>query len=354
MFLRRAILLVAAGLVLPVLALVWLAVSPAEALSQRVSFQILTGSTGGTYFPVGQLIAGLISHPPGVDRCETTNACGPSGLIMSARTSDGAVANLLAVNAGRAESGFAQGDVVADAVAGKGAFLDAGKQRDVRIIADLFPEDVHLIVARNAKIASVADLKGKRVSLGGETSGTSVTVKAILAAYNISVKHLKAQHNATDFDAQLMQKGQLDAFFLVGGRPVALVTDMINRGVAKLVPLDGAGRDPLVKAAPSLTADVIPANTYRSTPAVQTVSVRARWIVNAKTPDALVYGITRSLYDTANRPALVNGMHQAGWFRIASAAQNLPAPLHPGAEKFYRATGRLPKVPAKLNKPNTA
>src|ERR1700743_2288442 len=121
MILRRAVLVVAAGLALPVLALAWLAANlgPAEAVSQRISFQILTGSTGGTYFPVGQLIAGLLSHPPGVDRCETAQVCGPAGLIMTARTSDGAVANVLAVNAGRADSGFAQGDVVADAVSGK-------------------------------------------------------------------------------------------------------------------------------------------------------------------------------------------------------------------------------------------
>ncbi len=224
---------------------------PAQALSQRIAFQILTGSTGGTYFPVGQLIAGLLSHPQGVDRCERAQVCGPSGLIMTARTSDGAVANVLAVNAGRADSGFAQGDVVADAVAGKGAFLAAGKQADVRVIADLFPEDVHLIVARNAKIASVADLKGKRVSLGAETSGTSVTARAVLAAYGIADWRMKARHDAADVDAQLMQKGQLDAFFLVGGRPVALVTDMLNRGVAKLVPIDGKGRDKLARPCPA-------------------------------------------------------------------------------------------------------
>ena len=349
MFLRRAVWTMAAGLVLPVLALVWLAANlgPAEAVSQRVSFQILTGSTGGTYFPVGQIIAGLISHPPGVDRCESAPVCGPSGLIMTARTSDGAVANVLAVNAGRADSGFAQGDVVADAVSGKGAFLAAGKQRDVRVIADLFPEDVHLIVARDAKIASVADLKGKRVSLGVETSGTSVTVKAILAAYNIPVRRLKAQHNPVDFDAQLMQKGQLDAFFLVGGRPVALVTDMLNRGVAKLVPIDGKGRDKLLKTVPSLNADVIPANTYRGQPAVQTVSVRALWIVNAKTPDNLVYGITRSLFASVNRAALQDGIHNAAWIRVDNAAQNLPAPLHPGALRFYKETGHAPK-PVKI------
>ncbi|MBL6852247.1 MAG: TAXI family TRAP transporter solute-binding subunit [Alphaproteobacteria bacterium] len=343
MFLRRAVWILAVGFLLPALVLVWLGanLSPASAVSQRISFQILTGSTGGTYFPVGQMIAGLLSHPPGVDRCEAAPVCGPSGLIMTARTSDGAVANVLAVNSGLADSGFAQGDVVADAVAGKGAFLAGGKQPNVRVIADLFPEDVHLIVARNAKIASIADLKGKRVSLGVETSGTSVTVKAILAAYNMPVWRMKVQHNPVDFDAQLMQKGQLDAFFLVGGRPVALVGDMIDRGVARLVPIDGKGRDRLLKAVPGLVASEIPANTYRGTPAIPTVSVRALWIVNAKTPDPLVYGITRALFDRSNRIALQGGIH-ANWIDIDNAAQNLPAPLHPGALRFYKETGHAP------------
>lgn len=352
MLLRRAVWLVAAGLALPVLALLWLLanMAPAEAVSQRIAFQILTGSSGGTYFPVGQLIAGLLSHPPGVDRCEAAPVCGPSGLIMTARTSEGAVANVLAVNAGRADSGLAQADVVGDAMAGRGAFAKAGKQGDVRVIADLFPEDVHLIVARDAKIASVADLKGKRVSLGAETSGTSVTARAILAAYNIPVWRLKAQHNAVDVDALLLQKGQLDAFFLVGGRPVALVSDLVERGVARLVPIDGKGRDKLVKTLPVLTPDVIPANTYRATPAVQTVSVRALWIVNAKAPDNLVYGITRALFDRGNSLALQDGIHNAAWIRLDNAAQNLPAPLHPGALRFYKETGHAPKPVPKANR----
>src|SRR5471030_1396615 len=114
MKMRRAMFYGLAVLAVPVLAATMLVVSfgSAQTTPARISFQIVTGSTGGTYFPVGQLIAGLISHPPGVDRCERAPVCGPSGLIISARTSDGAVANVLSVNAGLAESGLAQGDVV--------------------------------------------------------------------------------------------------------------------------------------------------------------------------------------------------------------------------------------------------
>src|SRR5579871_4750970 len=194
---RRATLFILAAVAVPVLAALMLVVSygSAQTTPARISFQIVTGSTGGTYFPVGQLIAGLISHPPGVDRCESADVCGPPGLIISARTSDGAVSNVLAVNSGDADSGFAQGDVVAEAVAGTGAFRKAGRQSHIRVIADLFPEDVHLIVAKNSKIAKLADLRGKRVSLGVDSSGTSVTVRAILEAYDLPVSRLKVRRD---------------------------------------------------------------------------------------------------------------------------------------------------------------
>src|SRR6201747_1483962 len=156
MNLRRIAGMVVAALAVPVLRalLIAAALAPAQGLSLLISFQILTGSTGGTYCPVGQLSAGLVSHPPGVDRCEGSDVCGPPGLIMTARTSDGAVANVLAVNSGRAESGLAQSDVVAQALAGTGAFRKAGKQGAIRVIAGLFTEDVHLLVARNSGIKS--------------------------------------------------------------------------------------------------------------------------------------------------------------------------------------------------------
>ncbi|HWD27035.1 MAG TPA: TAXI family TRAP transporter solute-binding subunit [Rhizomicrobium sp.] len=305
----------------------------------RITFQILTGSTGGTYFPVGQLMAGLLSHPPGVDRCENGDACGPPGLIISARSSDGAVENVLAVNAGRAESGLAQGDVIAQAVAGTGPFRKSGKQANVRVIADLFVEDVHLLVAKNAKIAGVADLKGKRVSLGADSSGTAVTARAVLGAYGIGEWRMKMQHDSTDVAAALLQKGQLDAFFFVGGSPVALVQDLIERGVARLVPIDGKGRDKLLKSVPALATGVIPAGTYRGTPAIQTVSLHALWIVGARQPEPLVYGLTRALFNSANRDPL-SANHSAGQIRLATATVALPAPLHPGALRYYRATKR--------------
>src|SRR5882757_5346126 len=112
----------------------------------RIAFQIATGSTEGVYFPIGQAMAGLISHPPGVGRCDTATVCGPAGVILSARTSEGSVDNLRSVNSGAVDSGFADGDVIAAAVAGDGAFRRPA--RHLRVIAALFPEEAHLVVAR--------------------------------------------------------------------------------------------------------------------------------------------------------------------------------------------------------------
>src|SRR6201992_2102827 len=122
----------------------------------RISFQIATGSTEGVYFPVGQAIAGLISHPLGVGRCDTATVCGPAGVILSARTSEGGADNLRSVNSGAVDSVFSDGYMIAAAVKGEGSFRRP--DRRLRVIAALFPEETHLVVSAKSNIESVADL----------------------------------------------------------------------------------------------------------------------------------------------------------------------------------------------------
>src|SRR6201986_4940649 len=127
----------------------------------RVSFQIATGSTEGVYFPVGQAMAGLVSHPLGVGRCDTATVCGPAGVVLSARSSLGGADNIRTVNGGLVDSGFADGDALAAAAAGQRPFRS--KASHLRVIAALFPEAAHLVVATNSGIQTVEDLRGKRV-----------------------------------------------------------------------------------------------------------------------------------------------------------------------------------------------
>lgn len=313
---------------------------PGLAQPARIAFQISTGSTGGTYFPVGEMIAGLLSHPAGAQRCEKSMACGPPGLIVTARTSDGAVINVQAVDAGTFSSGLAQSDVVAEAMAGKGAFRKAGPAKHIRVIAALFPEDVHLVVTASSKIAAVSDLRRKRVALGAEGSGSLVTARAVLSAWRLPERRLNASFDPPEIAAQKLARGEIDAFFFVGGPPVPLMQNLIARKQARLVPIDGEGRARLLKASPSLSADAIPAGTYPGLDKVETVKVRALWIVNDKQPTPLVYDITRAVFEPGNAQSL-QANASARRINIDTAARNLPAPLHPGAERFYRERGKL-------------
>ena len=313
----------------------------ADTMTGRISFQIVTGLTGGAYFPVGEAIAGLISHPAGVDRCSKPGVCGPAGLIITARTSPGALENLVAVNSGDVESGLARSDVVAAAVKGEGQFRTSGKAAHVRVIASLFSEQVHLIVSTRSKIKNVAGLKGKHVALGAAGSGLHLTTMEILSAYGVSEASVKPV-NATLLDAPaLMAAGKLDAIFAVGGIPVEQVTALLSSGKARLVAIDGPDRDRLLKTTPALSRASIPANAYPAQGAVETVSARALWIVRDTVPDSVVYGITKALFNPANREGLADSHPSAREIGLATAALNLPAPLHPGAARFYKEAGVL-------------
>jgi TRAP transporter TAXI family solute receptor len=328
------------GLVLGVLLLAG-NFSAADTPPGRIPFQIATGSTGGAFFPVGEAIAGLISHPEGVDRCDKPGVCGPPGLIITARTSQGTVDNVMAVNNGTAESGLARADVVAAAVRGDGAFRQSGKAAHVRTIATLFSEDVHLIVSARSRIKGVGDLRGKRISLGAASAGMAYTGRQILAAYHVPESSVKIVDADLSAALSLMQAGKLDAFFTVGAVPLNQITGFLAGGQGRLVPIDGPGRDRLIHMMPELAKVEIAAGSYPGQGAVQSISAQAVWIVRDSVPEPLVYGITRALFDPANHDGLMGSHPSAREIGLATAALNPPAPLHPGAARFYHQAGVL-------------
>jgi hypothetical protein len=328
---------------LSLLALGFASIAIAELPVARTAFVIATGPTGGTYFPIGEAIASIISHPPGVYRCEKESVCGPAGLIASVRTSPGAVANVLAVNAHRVDAALAQSDVVADAVAAKGAFRREGAQTHVRLLAELFPEEVHVIAAATARVRSISDLRGKRVSIGPPASGTIVTARAVLAAYSIASRRIRPNTDPADAAAGKLAKGQLDAMIFVGGAPVPFIRELLESGKAVLVPIDGRGRLRLLKRLPALSPATIPAGVYPHTGKIDTVAVQALFVVNDSIPDGTTYAIAKSLFNPANRNALAGSHRSAEAIRVQSAAKTSPIPLHPGARRFYVEAGALPK-----------
>lgn len=301
----------------------------------RISFQIMTGSSAGTYYPIGQMLAAIISHPPGVARCEAEGRCGPVGLFAAARASEGSVANLRAVAEGRVESAIAQGDLAADAVAGKGEFEQGGPLTNLRAIAALFPETVHVVVTAQSPLETIADLKGKRVSIDVPGSGTNATARAILKAFKIAERRVTLSTDNVESAMQKLLAGELDAFFFVGGAPLGVLQEAARRGQVRLLPVNGKGAETLLAEKATMQRAVIPAGTYEGLAAVETISVPAVWIVSASASADLVHAITRALWNPDNRPLLDSGHPMGRFIRLDLAQANLPLPLHEGALRFY-------------------
>ena len=333
---RLAVLVVLTGFA--VLALSGFLAEGASPVPMRVAFQIATGSSGGSFFPVGEALAGLISHPPGVSRCDAAPVCGPSGLVISVRTSQGAIDNVSEVNQGDAESALAQADIVAAAVKGHPPFR--GRASHIRVIGALYAENVYLVASAKSKIRKVADLPRKRVWLDNEGAGSDITMRQILSAYGVAENSLRLVRSDEESAGALLRAGKVDAFFAVGTAPLTELSDLFAKGSVRLVPIDGAGRARLVQEAPSFMPSTISSGAVAGISSTPTVATRALWIVRDSVPDNLVYGITRALFQPANRLALSASHPASSGLDAGEAAKGLPAALHGGAARYYREQGQ--------------
>jgi TRAP transporter TAXI family solute receptor len=333
---RLALLVVLTGFA--VLALSGFLAEGASPVPTRIAFQIATGSSGGSFFPVGEALAGLLSHPPGISRCEAAPVCGPSGLVISVRTSQGPVDNVSEVNQGDADSALAQADIVAAAIKGHPPFR--GRAGHIRVIGALYDENIYLVASAKSKIRKITDLARKRVWLDNEGAGSDITMRQILSAYGVAEKSLHLVRSDEESAGSLLRAGKVDAFFAVGTAPLGELSDLFANGSVRLIAIDGAGRNRLVKAAPSFAPSTIPAGSFAGTSPIATVATRALWIVRDSVPDNLVYGITKALFQPSNRAALAASHPAAVGLDAGDATRNLPAALHAGAARYYREQGQ--------------
>ncbi len=301
---------------------------------------IATGSVTGTYYPVGSLIANLLSRPPGARTCDEAGGCGVPNLILVVEASKGSVANVEAIAAGEVESGFAQSDVTHGAFSGTGVFAGRPPLTSLRALASLYLESVHLVVSRESGISQVADLRGRRVSLDVEGSGTLVDALLILEGFGLSREDLQEVHATPTRSIDLMVAGELDAMFMVAGYPAAIVAEAAQGSGARLVPIVGEPAATLLERHRFLTLADIPADTYpgihTDTP---TLGVAALWVVAADLDQELVYAITRALWHPATVEKLAAGHPKGAEIQLVNALRGVSIPLHPGAARFYREQG---------------
>jgi uncharacterized protein len=337
----------------------------AAPLDELQFFRIGTAATTGTYFQIGGVLASALSRAPGTRDCEHGGSCGVSGLVAVAQATQGSVQNVAAVSGGQLEAALAQSDITYWAYIGAspashrcaggkedasirntGAGAFKGKPlKNLRAIASLYPEDVHVVVRAESPIRSLRELKGKRVALGEPESGTLADARLVLEAAGLNECEVKAEYLRLPEAADALTQGRIDAFFMVSGYPVPAITDVAATVPTRLLPIAPEVIDRLIRKFSFMGADTIPGGSYPNIDeATPTVSTKALFIVREDVKDDLVHAITKALWSDSTR-RLLETAHPAGKrIKLANAFEGVAIPFHPGAARFYREAGM--KLPA--------
>lgn len=305
-----------------------LAVALSASAQAQQYFRIGTGGTSGTYYPIGLLIASAASQP--------------GKIVVSAQTSNGSLGNVIGIASGALESGFSQADIATWAQTGTGIFEGKTALSGLRLIANLYPESIHIVVKRTSEIQSIADLRGKRISMDEVGSGTLINARQVLAAYGLKETDIKARYVKPNQAGQMLIAGTLDAFFFTGGTPASGIAQLAaNDEGIRLLPIDRAAAERLRSLSPFFFKDTIAADTYQGVAATETLAVGAQWLTSDKADKELIYQLTKTMYSDAAQIALLNGHPKARLITLTNAVRGAGIPFHPGATRYYQEAGVL-------------
>jgi hypothetical protein len=297
--------------------------STAATVRAQTPINVLTGGTSGVYYPLGMALAKVYG-----DKIE-----GARTRVQSTR---GSVENLILLQQGKGEIAFTLGDSLKLAWEGDEEAGFTAKLDKLRGIAAIYPNYIQIVAAKASNITSLADLKGKSLSVGAPKSGTELNARAIFRAAGLSYNDLrKIEYLPFAESVERIKSRQLDATLQSAGLGVASLKDLsASVDIAMVaIPADVIAR----LGAPFIEA-TIPANTYKGQDAdVKTVAVANFLVTSADVSDDLAYRMTRQLFE--NIPELVAAHKAASGIRLDAALKGMPVPLHPGAEKYYREKG---------------
>jgi hypothetical protein len=282
------------------------------------NYSIGTGGQSGVYYPFGGALAKVWSEQvPDVN--------------VKAEVTAASVENTIKVVRGDMIAGIAMGNVVLDAYKGEGKFK--GKL-PVKTLFALYPNLVHALTLDKSGIMSLADLKGKRISLGAPASGTAVTSAALLESIGIDVnKDIDAVYLNYSETTNALANGQIDAGFIVGGQGVGAVTQVALTHDINILPISDKESAAFINAFPAYSRYTIPADTYNQVSAVPTLSVWNVLVVNAKMSDEMAYNLTKSAFENIEQVRKV--VKAADMTTPENATRLEGVPLHAGAQKYF-------------------
>jgi uncharacterized protein len=299
---------------------------PVASAPQFIS--VLTGGQSGVYYPLGVALSQIYGRalPEAKVTVQATKA---------------SAENLGLLEAGKGEIAFTLADALSSAWQGDAEAGFNQPLKKLRAVAGIYPNYIQIVASADSGIKTLADLKGKRVSVGAAKSGTELNARAILKAGGLSYKDLaKVEYLPFGESVELMKNRQLDATLQSAGLGVASLRDLATAIKIVVVPIPA---DVVKKVGdPAYQPGVIPANTYTGqTTDVPTASIKNYLVTHSDVPEQSVYLMTKSMFD--NLPQLIAAHKAAADIKREEAATNPPVPLHPGAERYYREVGVLKK-----------
>ena len=282
-----------------------------------------TGGTAGTYYAYGGILGNQIKSS--------------TGITINVVSTDGSKANILGVDAGNYQLATVQSDVMAYAAAGTRSFETEGALDSFRVIGGLYAEALQL-VTMDPEIKSVADLKGKKVSIGAAGSGVYFNAIDVLEAAGLTEADIIPQYQSFGDSADALKDRKIDAAFIVAGAPTPAIQELCTSATAYLVPIDGDIADKLMAASPYYTSYKIPAGTYNGQAAdVTTVTVKATLIVSTDADEEAVYNVTKAIFD--NIDAITAAHAKGAELSLENATSGMTAPFHAGAAKYFKEKG---------------
>jgi len=305
-------------------AAVALAVGAGSASAQDKFITIGTGGQTGVYYVVGQSICKLVNR--GTD------------LKCTAPSTGGSVANINAIMAGDQDMGVAQSDMQYKAYKGEDPWKQPFDKE--RAVFSVHPAPVTVKARADSGIKTFDDLKGKRVNIGNPGSGQRETMQVIMDAkgWKMSDFALASELKSAEQAAALCDN-KVDAIVFTVGHPAGTIEEATASCDAKLIPVTGPEIDKLVEEHPYYSKATIPGGLYTGNPdPTDTFGVRATFVTSADVPDDVVYAVVKSVFDNFDR---FKGLHPA-FAKLEPeemVSQGLSAPLHPGAEKYYKEKG---------------
>ena len=323
---KRISLLLVAVMVLSMFSLTACGSGDEGGSADASKIRMATGGTSGTYYAYGGAVAQVLGEAV-------------EGLTFDVQSTGASLANIRLVANGDVDMAIVQNDVMDYAFNGTNLF-EGDAVEGFSSMAACYAEVCQLIVAADSGINSVADLKGKRVSIGDAGSGVEFNARQILEAYGLTTDDITVQNLGFGDSADAVKDGKIDAFFCTAGAPTTAVMELSTTKGIKVIEIAGAEAEKLMKDHAFYTSYVIPADTYSGQTAdVTTVAVKATFIVSDNLSEDTVYNMTKALFE--GKDAITAANAKGSELDTAYAVDGVSVPFHPGAQKYFKEVGAM-------------